>query len=569
MKYLRLLRFLSILRHRGVRRQPARAAKLLQLRDQLGDALGLLGREVLRFAGVGGEVVELADGVVARIGVRVGVALRALAGADVFPIARAQGEHAGTGDVRRAAGRRVTEQCGENVLTVARLGKFRTGERGEGGMEIELRHERVGAAGFHAARPAHEEGHAGARLEVAVFTAAPQTGGLVRAELRHRVVLVAVVNHWAVVAAEDDHRFLREFEAVERGEQFAHAPVHLHDGVAARAHAGLAHEARMRHARHMDVLRAEVEEEGFVLVCLDEADGFADENVRHVLVLPVRRRAALHVADAADAVDEGHVVAVAGVHLEQLGVRLAGGQAGERFLVTHFNRVLRVEASDTAVANVNTGHAVAGGGHDEAEVETGFVRAGFDCAVPVRPALRPEAEVPLAHRASRVARAAQRERQRASLGFDDQARIAGQHAGAAFAPRVFPSEHGVARWRAGGGSAVAVGEAQPFAREPVHVGRLHGLRAIAAGVAVTEIINIDEQDVGLGGRREKLAVKGRRDRKADCEDGNWQTHGGTLADTERRCPTCFAYSRRCASWTPVLPSLLRLAHRAGCRIVAA
>ena len=51
------------------------------------------------------------------------------------------------------------------------------------------------------------------------------------------------------------------------------------------------------------------------------------------------RLAALHVADTADAVDDGHVVAVAGLHLEQFGILAAGGLAGKGCLVADVDRV--------------------------------------------------------------------------------------------------------------------------------------------------------------------------------------------------------------------------------------
>ena len=87
----------------------------------------------------------------------------------------------------------------------------------------------------------------------------------------------------------------------------------------------------VRHARHVDVVRREVEEERLGLVLLDEIDGLAGDRVGHVLVHPAGGLAAAHVADAADAVDDGHVVAVAGLHLEQLRMILAGRLVADRF----------------------------------------------------------------------------------------------------------------------------------------------------------------------------------------------------------------------------------------------
>jgi len=56
------------------------------------------------------------------------------------------------------------------------------------------------------------------------------------------------------------------------------------------------------------------------MMLVDERGRLAGEDVRHVLVLPERRLAAGHVADPADAVDDGLVVTVAWMNLEKVRV---------------------------------------------------------------------------------------------------------------------------------------------------------------------------------------------------------------------------------------------------------
>ena len=65
-----------------------------------------------------------------------------------------------------------------------------------------------------------------------------------RPELGHRVILVPIVDHRAVVARDDHEGVAGELQAVERGQDFADAPVELGDGVAAGAHGRRADEAR-------------------------------------------------------------------------------------------------------------------------------------------------------------------------------------------------------------------------------------------------------------------------------------------------------------------------------------
>ena len=72
-------------------------------------------------------------------------------------------------------------------------------------------------------------------------------------------------------------------------------------------------------------------------------DGLAGEDVGHVFVLPQRRLAAGHVADAADAVDDGLSWPWLGSHLEELGFALPVGQSPIGLLVADPDRIRRVE----------------------------------------------------------------------------------------------------------------------------------------------------------------------------------------------------------------------------------
>ena len=217
-----------------------------------------------------------------------------------------------------------------------------------------------------------------------------------------RPVLVAVVHHAAVVAAEEDQRVVGQAEPVEGGQDLADRPVELLDRVAAGAALAGPLEPRVRDAGDVDVVRVEVEEERPVLVPLDEGDGLAGDRVGHVLVLPARRLAAGHVADPADAVDDRVVVAVARLDLEQLRVVGAGRLVADRRSVADLDRVVGVIADDPAVFDVDARHAVAGGRDDERVVESDLARPGRDRPVVVGRRCA-EAEVPLADDARGVA----------------------------------------------------------------------------------------------------------------------------------------------------------------------
>ena len=53
-----------------------------------------------------------------------------------------------------------------------------------------------------------------------------------------------------------------------------------------------------------------------------------------------------------------------------------------------------------------------------------------------------------------------------------------------------------------------VGKAQAGARQAVEIGRFHACRAIAAQVAVADVIGIDENDIGLAPRACALRAAG-------------------------------------------------------------
>ena len=55
----------------------------------------------------------------------------------------------------------------------------------------------------------------------------------------------------------------------------------------------------------MRLKHPDVEEERLCLVPLDEFNGFGDHGIAQFLVFEPRRFAAFHVADAADAIDDG------------------------------------------------------------------------------------------------------------------------------------------------------------------------------------------------------------------------------------------------------------------------
>ena len=111
-----------------------------------------------------------------------------------------------------------------------------------------------------------------------------------------------------------------------------------------------------------------------------------------------------------------------------------------------------------------------------------------------------EADVPFADQAGAVAGPFEHRGRGRFGGVHRQRRFAVEDAGAGgVAPGVLAGDEGVAGRRADGAGGVGVGEAEAFARKPVAMRRLDGLRAVTAEVAVADVVGKDEDDVGRSG----------------------------------------------------------------------
>lgn len=145
-------------------------------------------------------------------------------------------------------------------------GPVDVGGAGEGGEEVHGADEFVaGSCGGDFAWPADDEGDAGAAFEGAPFFAAEgfAVGGF--------------AGLWAVVGGEDDDGVFFEVEFLEGGEELADTVVHFLDDVAVFSEGGVIFPFGVGFDGEMGGAVGEVEEEGFVFVFAEEADGFGGE----------------------------------------------------------------------------------------------------------------------------------------------------------------------------------------------------------------------------------------------------------------------------------------------------
>ncbi len=248
-------------------------------------------------------------------------------------------------------------------------------------------------------------------------------------------------------------------------------------------------------------MRGEHQEERFLGLgaLLDVFNGLVRDHIRVFLILPQGALAALHEADAADAVDDGLVVPVAPHEFELVLVVLPVRKTGEVVLVGHFNGVVRVQVADVAVFQNHAGNAVARGGEDEAFIKADFVRAGGDVLVPVNLlSLFPQAQVPLAHHVGFIAVGLEHLGQRGLLGVNNQGGVPGRMPVPSLAPGIFPGEQGIAGGSADGGGGIGVRKADALLGKLVNGRGGNPLGSITAYVSIAEVVSVNHDD-GLGG----------------------------------------------------------------------
>ena len=74
------------------------------------------------------------------------------------------------------------------------------------------------------------------------------------------------------------------------------------------------------------------------------------------------------------------------------------------------------------------------------------------------------------------------------------------NAGSGCAPGVFPSEHAVPARGAGGGGGVAIGKTNPGVCNAIDAGSWDDSRAVGGDVSVSDIVAVDDDNVGFGGK---------------------------------------------------------------------
>ena len=84
--------------------------------------------------------------------------------------------------------------------------------------------------GSNVVRPAHQERHPRTGLKCAVHPPSEEPRRHVLTKQLHRLVVISVINNWAIVTREDDKCIAGQVEAIERLQDFINTPIRLESG---------------------------------------------------------------------------------------------------------------------------------------------------------------------------------------------------------------------------------------------------------------------------------------------------------------------------------------------------
>ena len=250
----------------------------------------------------------------------------------------------------------------------------------------------------------------------------------------------------------------------------------------------------------MDVMGGEIEKERFFLVLPDEGRRLVGDGVGDRIVLPDGGGAAGHETDPADAADDRAAAdllfRIAVVRPHQLRMGFGGGGIDRVFAIADLDRIGRIVVDHLVVFDIDAGDPVAGGGDDERIVETDGIGSGIDLLVVVRWLGLAQAQMPFADAGGGIA-GLFGDRGDGRLVLGNAKRInARENRGACLAPGIAAGEQRIAGGGAGGGGGIAVGKPHSLHRQPVDIRGLDLGCAVAAEVAIADVVAKDDDDVG-------------------------------------------------------------------------
>src|SRR5690606_16233269 len=111
-------------------------------------------------------------------------------------------------------------------------------------------------------------------------------GRLMIAQLFDGVIFVAIVEHWPVIARNEDQRVVEFAAGLEGSDHFADAPVKFYHRIAPRSVRSLSDELFVRRTRDMNLMSRVEQEERTVVLVGNELLGLSRKHLGHRFVGP-------------------------------------------------------------------------------------------------------------------------------------------------------------------------------------------------------------------------------------------------------------------------------------------
>ena len=112
----------------------------------------------------------------------------------------------------------------------------------------------------------------------------------------------------------------------------------------------------------MNIVKGEEEEKRITCASVNKLSSFVCDVIGHVFIFPPSRFATTHVADSADSVNNGAVMAMAGMHGQKVGAVRSDRFLTNLLFEADFDGGVGIKAYHAVILYVNTRHTVSGGG---------------------------------------------------------------------------------------------------------------------------------------------------------------------------------------------------------------
>ena len=132
------------------------------------------------------------------------------------------------------------------------------------------------------------------------------------AQKRFCLVLIAVIYHWPIIAADDKERIVKNLIIFKGFHYLAYCPIKLQNHIASIAHTTFASKTPIRVARHVHIVSTYVQKERLVLVFVYVLHCFSYDSIGYKLISPEGFTASFHIAYARNTIYNSLIVSVIG-----------------------------------------------------------------------------------------------------------------------------------------------------------------------------------------------------------------------------------------------------------------